>query len=115
MNIDDLSNLPIASWGIGGVLIAILWPVVRQLLSSFMSQSRTEHAMLGKAIEERDKALARADAADDRADELFQQLQEIRTELRIMTFKLEISEKQLTELRDQLAQLISEKSDEKGN
>lgn len=109
MNFDDLQNLPLASWGVGGVLVAILWPVVRQLLSSFMNQSRTEHAMLGKAIEERDKALARADAAEDRADELFKELSEIRTELRIMTFKLEISEKQLNELRDQLAQLLQEK------
>lgn len=109
MNFDELQNLPLASWGIGGVLVAILWPVVRQLLSSFMNQSRTEHAMLGKAIEERDKALARADAAEDRADELFKELSEIRTELRIMTFKLEISEKQLNELRDQLAQLLQEK------
>lgn len=109
MNFDDLQNLPLASWGVGGVLVAILWPVVRQLLSSFMNQSRTEHAMLEKAIEERDKALARAEAAEDRADELFKELSEIRTELRIMTFKLEISEKQLNELRDQLAQLLQEK------
>lgn len=109
MNFDDLQNLPLASWGVGGVLVAILWPVVRQLLSSFMNQSRTEHAMLGKAIEERDKALARAEVAEDRADELFKELSEIRTELRIMTFKLEISEKQLNELRDQLAQLLQEK------
>lgn len=108
MEFSDLNLTPLASWGIGGVLVAILWPVVRQLLSSFMSQSRTEHAMLSKAIEERDKAQARADAAEGRADELFKQLQEIRTELRIMTFKLEISEKQLTELRDQLAQLLQE-------
>ena len=109
MTFDDLSSAPVAAWGIGGVLVAILWPVVRQLLSSFMSQSRTEHAMLSKAIEERDKALARADAAEDRADGLFKELSEIRTELKIMTFKLEISEKQLHELRDQLAQLLQEK------
>jgi len=111
MNFDELQNLPLASWGIGGVLVAILWPVVRQLLSSFMNQSRTEHAMLGKAIEERDKALARADAAENRADELFKELSEIRTELRIMTFKLEISEKQLNELRDQLARLLNQEND----
>lgn len=110
MNFDDLQSLPLASWGIGGVLVAILWPVVRQLLSSFMNQSRTEHAMLGKAIEERDKALARADAAEDRADELFKELSEIRSELKIMTFKLEISEKQLIELRDQLARLLHQEN-----
>lgn len=111
MSFDELQSLPLASWGVGGVLVAILWPVVRQLLSNFMSQQRTEHAMLGKAIEERDKALARADTAENRADELFKELSEIRTELRIMTFKLEISEKQLNELRDQLSRLLNQEND----
>lgn len=108
MTFDDLASAPIAAWGVGGVLVAILWPVVRQLLSAFMNQSRTEHAMLSKAIEERDKAISRADTAEDRADALFKELAEIRTELKIMTFKLEFSEQQLAELRGELSKLLKE-------
>ncbi len=102
----SIPNLDLQSWGLAGVAVFVLmrfiWPWLRSMTDNQLANARTENALLAQALDERDKALARADAADTRADALFVELAAIRSDLKIMTFKLEISDRKLTELRNQL-------------
>jgi len=102
----------IGSWATGTVGMIIfaaaakfLWPLLSSALTSALASSQANSQLMKTAMDERDRAVARADEADKRVEGMVRELYDLKNSVNMLTYQLQVANEKIEALTAEVRRL----------